>query len=312
MRTLLCRFSTAIVLTALLFVLAAQLYRAAMAEAPPYIITIISDQLEHPWGLAFLPDGSTLVTERPGRLRQLVRQANDWQLSAPLDGLPEIVARGQGGLLDVALHPNFDHNRLVYLSLSAPVDGRMTTQVVRGRLAEKHLEDIEVIFTALPASNNSRHFGSRLAFDRDGYLFITVGDRGEMDRAQKLDDHAGSVIRLHDDGRVPEDNPFVGRKDAQPEMYSWGNRNLQGMVIHPETDAVWTHEHGPRGGDEINIIEAGLNYGWPVITHGIDYSGAIIGEGISEKEGMEQPLYHWTPSIAPSGMAFYTGDAFEQ
>ncbi|ACL74225.1 PQQ-dependent sugar dehydrogenase [Thioalkalivibrio sulfidiphilus] len=267
----------------------------------------LTDGLENPWSLAFLPNGDMLITERPGRLRIF----RDGQLLPdPVAGLPEIRAFRQGGLLDIALHPDFENNRLLYLSYAANHQGGITTRVARGRFENDTLHDVEVLFTAEPASDNGRHFGSRLLFDRAGYLYITVGDRGDMPRAQDLNDHAGSTIRLHDDGRIPEDNPFVGRSDARPEIYTYGNRNAQGMALHPDTGAVWQNEHGPRGGDELNLIRAGVNYGWPVITHGVEYSGATIGEGLTEKEGMEQPVHHWTPSIAPSGMAFYTGDVF--
>jgi aldose sugar dehydrogenase len=277
------------------------------SEHHRYRVVTVADGLVHPWGMAFLPGGDVLITERPGRLRIL----RDGRLLAePVRGVPEVRAVGQGGLLDVALHPEFETNRLVYLSYAAAHGSGVTTHVARARFEEDRLRDLEVVFRAEPAARGGRHFGSRLAFDRDGYLFVTVGDRGDMPRAQRLDDHAGSTIRLHDDGRIPEDNPFVGRRDARPEIYTYGNRNAQGMTIHPETGAVWQNEHGPRGGDEINVIRAGINYGWPVITHGIDYSGVPIGRGITHQEGMEQPLHHWTPSIAPSGMAFYTGDAF--
>ncbi|MFP4295749.1 MAG: PQQ-dependent sugar dehydrogenase [Halothiobacillaceae bacterium] len=310
MRSLLCRLSTILILAALLLVLVSQLLRTAAAEP---VVTVVSDALEHPWSLAFLPDGSALVTERPGRLRHLRRAPEGhWNLSPPIAGLPEIAARGQGGLLDVVPHPDFEANRLVYLSLAAPVDGGMTTRLVRGRLDQDRLLDVETLFTALPASNNTRHFGGRIAFDAAGFVYLSIGDRGKMERAQDLGDHAGSIIRLHDDGRIPGDNPFVDDPNARPEIFSYGNRNPQGMAIHPDTDAIWTHEHGPRGGDEINVIDSGRNYGWPVITLGIDYSGAPIGAGRTEAPGMEQPLHHWTPSIAPSGMAFYEGTVFPQ
>ncbi|MDO3376737.1 PQQ-dependent sugar dehydrogenase [Geoalkalibacter halelectricus] len=271
------------------------------------VITLV-EGLEHPWGLAFLPDGRMLVTERPGRLRLIV----DGELkSEPVAGLPEIVAVGQGGLLDIALHPRFADNHLVYFSYAGRGEGGIGTEVARGRLVDNRLEDLEVIFSMEPKSNARQHFGSRLVFDREGFLYITLGDRGEMDRAQVTDDHAGSVIRLHDDGRVPEDNPFVGKPDFKPEIYTYGHRNIQGAALHPESGKLWTHEHGPQGGDEVNIIRAGRNYGWPVITHGVQYvTGARIGVG-TEKEGMESPLHYWVPvSIAPSGMAFYTGERF--
>jgi glucose/arabinose dehydrogenase len=220
------------------------------------------------------------------------------------------VARGQGGLLDVALHPKFTTNRLVYLSYSGGDSNGIGTEVARGKLVGNRLEDVEVIFRMAPKSKTGHHFGSRLVFDRQGYLYITLGDRGEKSRAQRTGDHAGSVIRLHDDGRVPADNPFVGRQGWQPEKYTLGHRNMQGAARHPESGEVWTHEHGPQGGDEINIIRPGINYGWPVITYGVNYViGTQIGEG-THKAGMAQPLYYWVPSIAPSGMTFYTGDKF--
>jgi len=271
------------------------------------VVTIVQG-LEHPWALAFLPDGRMLITERPGRLRIIDR--NRKLEPQPVPGLPRVAATGQGGLLDVALHPRFAENGLVYLSYSARGDGGVSTEVARGRLAGNRLEDVQVIFRQLPRSGAGRHFGSRLVFDRNGYLYITLGDRADQDRAQRPDDHAGSVIRLHDDGRVPADNPFVGKPGWKPEKFTLGNRNIQGAALHPQTGALWTHEHGPQGGDEINIIRAGVNYGWPVITYGVEYViGTRIGEG-THKAGMAQPLYYWVPSIAPSGMAFYTGDRF--
>jgi aldose sugar dehydrogenase len=272
-----------------------------------YRAVTLAGGLAHPWAMVFLPDGDILISERPGRLRVFRDGA---LLREPVPGLPEITASGQGGLLDLALHPDFEDNRWLYFTYAASVGRGVTTRLARARFEGDRLHDVEVLFTAEPASRGGRHFGGRIVFDRDGYVFLSVGDRGDKPRAQRLDDHAGSIIRLHDDGRVPEDNPFVGRAGARPEIYAYGVRNPQGMTLHPETGMLWEHEHGPRGGDEINIIQRGLNYGWPVISHGIDYSGAVIGEGIREKEGMEQPLYHWTPSIAPSGMAFYQGGAF--
>ncbi len=263
--------------------------------------------LEHPWGLAFLPDGRMLVTERPGRLR-VVQDGK--LLPQPVAGLPPVAAVGQGGLLDVAAHPRFSENGFVYLAYAARGEGGVGTEVARGRLAGSRLGDVKVIFRQLPKSGGGRHFGSRLVFDREGYLYITLGDRGEMERAQKPDDHAGSVIRLHDDGRIPADNPFAGKPGWKPEKYTLGNRNMQGAALHPQTGRLWTHEHGPQGGDEVNVMRAGANYGWPVITYGVNYGfGTKIGEG-TRKPGMEQPLHYWVPSIAPSGMAFYTGDKF--
>ena len=281
--------------------------QGSATDSAEYRVVPLTGGLSHPWALAFLPGGDILISERPGRLRIFRDGA---LLPDPVPGLPEIAATGQGGLLDLALHPDFDDNRWLYFTYAASVGPGVTTRLARARFDDDRLQDVEVLFTAEPASRGGRHFGSRIVFDGDGYVFLSVGDRGDMPRAQRLDDHAGSIIRLHDDGRIPEDNPLVGRADARPEIYAWGVRNPQGMALHPETGVLWEHEHGPRGGDEINIIEPGLNYGWPVISHGIDYSGAVIGEGIREKEGMEQPLHYWTPSIAPSGMAFYQGDAF--
>lgn len=271
-------------------------------------VVTLTQGLEFPWGLAFLPDGRMLVTERPGRLRIV---GADGRLDPrPVAGLPPIAAVGQGGLLDVALHPGHAQNGLIYLSYAGPGPGGQGTEVLRGRLDGHALRDIQVLFRMRPKTPAVQHFGSRLAFDRQGYLYITLGDRGDMQRAQRLDDHAGSVIRLHDDGRVPADNPFVGRPGALPEKFTLGNRNLQGAALHPTTGELWTHEHGPQGGDEVNIVRAGANYGWPVITYGVNYgSGTQIGEG-THKPGMAQPLWVWTPSIAPSGMAFYTGDRF--
>src|SRR6056297_478573 len=296
--------------------LALPLFLTGAATPPPDVIDTqehdlriveIVKGLEHPWSLAFLPDGDLLVTERPGRLR-LIRGGR--LLPEPVAGLPSVAARGQGGLLDVALHPEFAENRWIYWSYSGAGTGGIGTEVARGKLIDDRLQEVEVLFVMQPKSEGGRHFGSRLVFDRQGYLFITLGDRGERDRAQQPGDHAGSVIRLHDDGRVPEDNPFVGREGWQPEIYSFGHRNLQGAALHPETGMLWTHEHGPQGGDEVNIIRAGVNYGWPVITYGTNYVlGTQIGEG-TRKVGMAQPIHYWVPSIAPSGMDFYTGDKF--
>lgn len=268
----------------------------------------LAENLNHPWSLAFLPDGRMLVSERIGRLRLL--SASGELDPRPIAGVPAVVALGQGGLLDVALHPDFRKNGWVYLSYAGAGEGGQGTEVARGRLVGHALRDVQVIFRMRPKSTTGHHFGSRLVFDRAGYLYITLGDRGEQERAQRLDDHAGSVIRLHDDGRVPEDNPFVGQAGALPEKFTLGNRNMQGAALHPQSGRLWTHEHGPQGGDEVNVMRAGANYGWPVITYGRNYvTGTRIGEGTA-KPGMEQPLWQWTPSIAPSGMAFYSGERF--
>lgn len=304
------RLARSAILASAALVLAVPLCGAQTVKTQEHSFRVVTlvEGLEHPWGLAFLPDGRMLVTERPGRLRIV---GKDGKLELPaVSGLPPIAVTGQGGLLDVALHPRYAENSLVYLSYSARGEGGISTEVARGKLAGGRLDNVEVIFRQLPKSGGGRHFGSRLVFDRQGYLYITLGERGEQDRAQKPDDHAGSVIRLHDDGRVPRDNPFVGKPGWKPEKYTLGNRNIQGAALHPQTGALWTHEHGPQGGDEVNIIRAGVNYGWPIITHGVNYGiGTKIGEG-THKAGMAQPLYYWVPSIAPSGMAFYMGDRF--
>jgi glucose/arabinose dehydrogenase len=299
------RLVAAALLAVLALPAAAQIQRS---EAHAFRVIELVRGLEQPWALAFLPDGRMLVTEKAGRLRVVKDGRLDPQ---PVAGLPEVAVHGQGGLMDVAPHPRFRENGLVYLSFAARgAGGVVGTEVARGRLAGHRLEDVQVIFRQSPKGSTGRHFGSRLVFDRQGYLYITLGDRGEMERAQRPGDHAGSVIRLHDDGRVPQDNPFVGRPGWKPEKYTLGNRNQQGAALHPQTGVLWTHEHGPQGGDEVNVIRAGANYGWPVITYGVQYViGTQIGEGTA-KPGMEQPLHKWVPSIAPSGMAFYTGDKF--
>jgi glucose/arabinose dehydrogenase len=268
----------------------------------------VASGLEHPWALAFLPDGRILVTERPGRLRIVGR---DGSLSAPLAGVPAVAAAGQGGLLDVALDPRFAENRLVYLSFSeAGENATAGTAVARGRLGDGRLEDVQVIYRQEPKVQGSGHFGSRLVFRRDGTLFVTQGDRQRYrERAQDLMQGLGKVVRINADGSIPRDNPFVGRDDARPEIWSYGHRNVQAAALDPETGDLWTVEHGARGGDELNRPERGKNYGWPVITYGVDYNGKPIGEGTA-REGMEQPVYYWDPVIAPSGMTFYTGDAF--
>jgi aldose sugar dehydrogenase len=272
-------------------------------------VETVAKGLERPWALAFLPDGRILVTERPGRLRIVER---DGRVSKPLDNVPRVLARGQGGLLDVALDPHFSENRFVYLSYAEPGEGSTAgTAVARGRLAEGKLEDVQVIYRQQPKVEGGNHFGSRLVFARDGTLFVTQGDRfAYRERAQDLSSGLGKIVRINSDGSVPKDNPFVGRTGARPEIWSYGHRNVQSAALHPETGQLWTVEHGARGGDELNHPEAGKNYGWPVITYGVDYSGAKIGEGTA-KPGMEQPVYYWDPVIAPSGMAFYTGDVFQ-
>lgn len=275
------------------------------------VVTVV-DGLDTPWSMAFLPGGDMLVTERPGRLR-IVRDGR--LLPSPVGGVPEVHARGQGGLLEVAAHPDFSSNRLVYLTYSKPLADGSTTAVIRGRFENDRLNDVEEIFEA--ESSGAGHYGSRLAFDGDGYLYITVGDRQapstgnlEAHPAQDLSNHHGVTIRLHDDGRVPADNPFVNQSGALPEIYSYGHRNAQGLAVHPGTGEVWLNEHGPQGGDEVNIVRAGANYGWPVVGYGVNYrSGSAIHEG-THRPGMEQPIHVWVPSIGVSGFAFYTGSEF--
>jgi aldose sugar dehydrogenase len=271
-------------------------------------VTTVAKGLEHPWSLAFLPDGRMLVTERGGTLRYVTREG---ALSDPVAGVPPVHAEGQGGLLDVVLDPAFEENSVIYLSYAEPApDGTNGTAVARARLDGGRLAGLEVIFRQRPKYKGHHHFGSRLVFAPDGNLFVTTGERNsQRDKSQDLGTHLGKVIRIKPDGGVPADNPFVSRQGTLPETWSYGHRNIQGAALHPATGALWTHEHGPRGGDEINIAAAGKNYGWPVITYGREYSGPAIGEGTA-KPGMEQPLHYWVPSIAPSGMAFHDGRVY--
>ena len=270
--------------------------------------------LSHPWAIDFLPDGRLIVTEREGRLRII---GQDGKPGDPITGLPEVDARGQGGLLDIAVHRDFASNRLLYWSYAEPGEGGNSTAVARGRLSddETRIENVEVIFSQKPKVPSTAHFGSRLVFDGKGHLFITLGERSNAKfrvQAQWLNSHLGKVIRVFEDGKVPPDNPFVRNSDALPEIWSYGHRNAQAAALHPETGQLWEIEHGPRGGDEINLPEPGKNYGWPVISYGVNYSGTPVGSGLSEMEGMEQPIYQWTPVIAPSGMMFYTGALFPE
>lgn len=277
--------------------------------AGPVRVEALNSGLQSPWGLAFLPDGRMLVTEHGGRL---LRLHADGSTDTAIAGLPRMRTQGQGGLMGIALHPSFAQNQLIYLSHAARGEGGWGTEVIRARLDGDRVEDVETIFRALPKASGGRHFGGRVLFDNQGYLYISLGDRGERPSAQDKGDHRGSLIRLNADGSVPADNPFVDTPGARPEIFTIGNRNMQGMALNPDSGEVWTHEHGPQGGDEVNIMRAGVNYGWPVITYGRNYGvGTKIGEGTS-KAGMAQPLHKWVPSIAPSGMSFYTGDAFPQ
>ena len=279
-------------------------------------VVTVADGLVNPWSIAFLPGGDLLVSERPGRLR-IVRDGN--LLPDFVAGLPPVFAEGQGGLLDVVLHPEFTSNRLLYISYSKPdsTGKAATTAVVRGRFEHDRLTDVQELFVA--ASKGRGHYGSRLAFDRNGYLFFTVGDRqvpstGDLEKhpAQDLSNHHGTTIRLHDDGRVPDDNPFVGQANARPEIWSYGHRNAQGLAFHPDTGELWLTEHGPQGGDELNLIREGANYGWPVIGFGVNYrTGSAIHEG-THREGMEAPVHVWVPSIGTSGLLIYSGDKFPE
>lgn len=295
----------ALLLSATAFAAPPQTFKS---EAGTVTVTEVASGLENPWALAFLPDGRMLVSERPGRFRIVSAQG---QVGAPLSGVPAVVARGQGGLLDVVLAPDFASSQRIYFSYSEPRDKGNGTAVAHARLTDTALQNVTVIFRQQPAIDSPQHFGSRLVFMPDGNLFVTLGDRGsQRDQAQTLDNHLGKVVRITAEGKPAPGNPFLNRKDAKPELWSYGHRNPQGAALHPVSGKLWLHEHGPKGGDEINIPQPGLNYGWPVITYGREYSGFKVGKGIQQQEGLEQPIHYWVPSIAPSGMAFYTADRY--
>ena len=273
-----------------------------------FYVQTVAENLGVAWGMAFLPDGHVLITQRSGSLR-LIR--NGELLDEPVGGVPEVRAQGQGGLLDIELHPNYDENGWIYISYSKPGSGGAQTAIMRARfdVDSKSLVDQEELYVGTPFTSSRHHFGSRIAFDHDGYLYFSIGDRGSMNTAQDITNSNGNLFRLYDDGSVPSDNPFVGQ-DGLDEIYAYGLRNIQGMATHPETGVIWTNLHGPRGGDELNYHnKPGANYGWPEITYGINYNGTEITPH-TEKEGMEQPVMHWTPSIAPSGMTFVTSDKY--
>jgi len=271
------------------------------SESLAFSIDTLATGLENPWGMAFLPDGRILIAERPGRLRVF---ENGTLLPEPINGIPDIWAHGQGGLLDVVLHPGHEENGWIYLAYAARSNGGGNTAIARGRLDGMQFTDVEVLFHGQPHTSRPHHFGTRIVFDDEGYLFFTIGDRGEQDNAQRLSNHNGTVMRLHEDGRIPADNPFVDTPGAMPEIWSYGHRNIQGMALHPVTRELWAHEHGAQGGDEINRIMPGKNYG-------INYDGTMISPDTT-LAGMEDPVLHWTPSIAPCGLAFVEGDRYPE
>jgi len=278
------------------------------SEKLSFSIDTLSTGLTNPWSIAFLPDGRILIAERPGRLRIW---ENGNRPDQSVAGLPEIWASGQGGLLDVALHPDYNENKWIYLAYSKQIGGVGNTAIARGKLIGNEFIDIEELFHGHPLTSSAYHFGSRIVFDDDNFMFFCIGDRGVMENAQMLTNHNGKVMRLNDDGSVPSDNPFVNEPGAMPEIWSYGHRNIQGMALHPQTRELWSHEHGPRGGDEINLIIKGENYGWPLVTHGINYDGTTITSDTT-LPGMVDPILHWTPSIAPCGMTFVHGQQYSE
>jgi glucose/arabinose dehydrogenase len=280
--------------------------RVLATKTGPVRVETVAGDLAHPWGLAFLPDGRILVTEREGRLRIVTV---DGRLSAPVAGVPEVFAEGQGGLLDVAVGPDFAADRRIYLCYAEAGEGGASTAAARGRLAEDALTEVEVIFRQQPKMSGANHFGCRLVFARDGRLFVTLGERFKFEPAQDLANHIGKIVRIEAGGGVPADNPFVGRSDVRPEIWSYGHRNVQGAALHPSTGVLWTNEFGPRGGDELNIPEAGRNYGWPLVSWGRHYSLVDIPDPPTRPD-LAGSVHHWTPSISPSGMIFYTGELF--
>jgi aldose sugar dehydrogenase len=293
-----------LLLPVLLFSAPNVLEERVSSQKADFRLVQLQDGLHHPWSMAFLPDGSMLVTERRGRLYRF----HDGRLEQ-ISGLPSIHAGGQGGLLDLAIHPDFIRNSYIYFTYSVSGRGGAGTALYRARLEGSSLKDGKELYRMPGLSSGGVHFGSRPVFAPDRTLYMTIGDRGERNRAQRLDDAAGKTLRFNDDGTVPEDNPFRNRRNGLPEIYSYGHRNAQGMAVHPQTGRIWQHEHGPRGGDEVNIISPGANYGWPVVSYGEEYRGGSIGTGTSA-EGIKDPLIHWTPSIAPSGMSFYFSSVF--
>jgi len=280
------------------------------ASASKFSIEPFAGPLEHPWSMVFLPDDRALVTERPGRLR--IIDADGRLLEDPIAGTPPVHAVSQGGLMGLALHPDYADNGWIYLTLAHGTDSASATRLVRGRVSDGHWIDQEVLFTAQPLKDTPVHYGARMTFLPDGTLLLSTGDGFDYrEHAQRLDSHLGKVIRLNDDGSVPSDNPFIGRGDALPEIFSYGHRNPQGLVVEPGSGRIWLHEHGPRGGDELNLLVAGGNYGWPIATHGVDYSGARVTP-YQTRPGMIEPIIDWTPSIAPAGMSRYVGSMYPE
>ena len=275
-------------------------------------VTTVAEGLNMPWGLAFLPDGRLLISEK--HLGQLRILGTDGKLSGPVQGLPAVVGADQGGLLGLAVDPKFSENGLIYWAYAEPADnGTNNTAVARGKLTGDRVENVQVIFRQTPSLNSTKHYGGRLVFAPDGTLFVTTGERSILEgraQAQRLDGTLGKVVRINSDGSIPKDNPFVGKPGVRPEIWSYGHRNILSAAIDPKTGKLWEVEHGARGGDELNVIEAGKDYGWPTITYGLEYSGKPVGAGLTAKEGMEQPVYYWDPVIAPAGMAFYEADLF--
>lgn len=276
------------------------------SQKASYRFVTLSMGLEQPWGMQFLPDGRLLITERPGRLRVYANGKLD---PRPLSGVPQVWSNAQGGLLDICLHPDFARNNTLYLSYAAPVKGGGLTRLARARFAGNGLRELTPLLDAVPPNSEDIHFGSRVAFDRAGFVYVTCGERGNRPGAQRLDVLTGKVARLRDDGSIPPDNPFVGRPGARPEIFTYGHRNPQGLTMHPVTGRMWSVEHGPRGGDELNLLKPGANYGWPLATHGTEYHGPKISE-FTSLPGMEDPVRYWVPSISPCGLMVYTGNAF--
>jgi len=282
----------------------------AVQTETDFTVTILAENLTEPWGLDFLPDGRMIVSEKPGRIRIVTMNG---EVGSPLDGVPPVRYQGSGGMFDMKLAPDFEESRRVFWTYTGTTNGEADNRVASGRLSqdETRLEDVRIIYEIGPSQGGRFHFGSRLLFDEEGHLYITFGDRfrNNRDEVQRLDSALGKIIRINQDGTPADGNPFADNEDALPEIWSLGHRNAQGLAFNPVTDELWSSEHGPQAGDELNIIHPGANYGWPVISYGLEYGGRPVdGTGLTQQEGMEQPVYYWDPAVAPSGMTFYTGD----